>query len=337
MSNMLLLPFPTHGRFRVAPLLQLLLLAATCGPRLGSSAAPRVAVCLVGQARSYVNDAARAQLHAAVLEPLEPHADLFVRLDLGEHGVDRLTPLFSNNARIKALAFESRKPPAREENGCLTQGRAMFDKWRACFADVLAYEVSHPDVTYDFVVRVRPDMVASITLPRIACWEGLRDDVVWDHYPLYDMPPQSMSTTLLQPAARAEFVSDWLSLTSRRLAHVIFNVSDDLDACVSPTAPEPDPCHGRWGWVECRPLLRIKREAGAHVGTLLKTAPTTAHWRFAYGGAADLARCLDTDCGHIKLGQSGEESLAFPVTRGTFLEVDYKSPDIARKSMPKCI
>jgi hypothetical protein len=284
--------------------------------------AKRVAVCLVGQARSFVNPDLRANFNDTILAPLGANVDVFVHVDTGDVPVQQVLDLFSADARFVSVVVE--QSVQRSRANCQTRGWPQFDKWKSCYADVLRYEEEHA-VQHTWFLRVRLDLYSAVTLPPFECWKGLRKDVLWDHHTQF----RTSVNQTVDAVNNTFFISDWIALTSWKLAQVTYSVADDLDACVPVSPPTPDPCSGRWDWPECRLLARLNARAPeASVGILLKArAP---HWGIGNkpDGVVDLARCQDGwQCTRMKLGFCNQE-VPHSVALGpsVFFESDYEKP-----------
>lgn len=269
--------------------------------------APRVAVCLAGEARSLVAPAVRANLRGALLEPLGAGADVFAFLGAGklprarvEAAARELSPvvLCVEDARPARPALgppcappgaaRAAPPPADSDaRGCVTSGFAMYERLHRCFGAVQAHERA-VGVLYTHVLRARPDLALERALPPLppmrrgaarlgrraapAGWaNGSR--VLWDH------APRPRASRAPVPLRAVSFLADWLALVPRPLCASYFSAPALSYARCVPARPPPGAAAGpsgcagasRWRWNECRLLTALWRAAPP--GTLVAELP----------------------------------------------------------------
>ena len=314
-------------RLALARVLGLLLCsaAACCDPNLSAA---HVAVCLIGDASTFLHPVTQSFLDDALWSPLHAYADVFVHsIDAPRSLRAALDAHFAADGRYAAFAHSSSSTLALNV-ACVTEGWPVAMAARACYRDVLAYEAAY-NVTYDWFVRLRTDFLGRAALPLARCWRGMRgDNSAW------------VVHTRLEAA---EALSDGAALVPRSLASSLFNAADDFEACVNASSPEPNLCAELpWTAPQCRWLARLKAtNVSTPLGRLFAGKPhkqcSGATWH------ADLARCADGklftgtsgDCATLQLQRSGmllDATSDADVERGRFAADDY-----AHAPPPGCV
>ena len=145
------------------------------------AAAPRVAVCLAGAARSFVNPFVWGSIRDHVLraEPSSP-LDLFLVLGTGPEANPRIGLHPAPHPRLLEAALDALQPkrvrfqlwPQRFPCGKSSAGQ--FAKWAHCVEEVEAHEAEaagggrrgeRPPQLYDFIFKGRPDVAWLRPLP----------------------------------------------------------------------------------------------------------------------------------------------------------------------------
>ena len=192
---------------------------------------------------------------------------------------------------------------AKEE--CIRTGFEQFKRLAECMEKILEHEKSAGYV-YEFVLRIRPDILFHTELPPSHCWKGLRRDVVWDSDALF-FGDQNVR---VDKASRVDFIMDFFKIIPREHVEAYMSgIAKSYDACI-PEIQHTAANHAvggtellrklygddfsggcgkdkhRWRWNECRDIITLQK-MDIYVGRVQETYheahPVTA-----------LARCRDT-------------------------------------------
>mmetsp|Transcript_152650 Transcript_152650/g.489565 ORF Transcript_152650/g.489565 Transcript_152650/m.489565 type:complete len:429 (+) Transcript_152650:40-1326(+) len=294
-------PSPAHVPAAAAPPAQQPV-QASCE---SGSANVRIAICLVGEARAFVNDRLPSHMHAVLVKPLCGAAALDVYAHLGGFGqndVDPDKPLWKNPLEEERMLLESHvhrvagpfgsvksmqlyryayQPKPCDGGKCLCKGYGMQYKLRNCMDEIEAHE-SQQSFQYDFVLKVRPDFEYFRSLPLAPEWDHLRRDIVWTWIATKKgrglfkggFSAEFLHMDLL-PIDKVDFMDDNMAILPRKVARTYLHIADDIERCVPNVKPNPfsntDGCKNeRWWWNECRveTALRSIRDVNLTIGMM---------------------------------------------------------------------
>ena len=241
---------------------------------------PRIAVVIVGELRSSVREDYRAHQFYAIYRPLlglwvdtymaltapVPEYREFQRIHamLDAWYEPQFLSLMNTSEEVLAvnahLAFSHQKSNlSKNLSKCIGLGMGLDGtpkasprfyyaafKSRICMKAIQRFELTTGS-RYDFVLKARPDVEYTHSVPLQWRWKELSSSIVWDTAGP-TIPTESSSVK-----KRRQFVADWVHVLPRGVADAfLHDVASRYDECIPREAPEGNPCGHAWMWPECR-------------------------------------------------------------------------------------
>ena len=266
-----------------------------------------VAFCITGKLRSLANEVHRRNFLTAFYNPIKSfEPDTFFNLDRTEQ---------TENTAVLKILEDTFKPVDLSvvdiecnfswctNTRCISTGYSQFKRMAMCMEKIESHENSL-NFKYDFVVRVRPDLLFQTSLPHAICWLNLRRDVVWDSDTLF-FDDQKVQ---VRRASEVDFLIDTFKILPRELAtDYMKGIAMTYNNCIPEVNHTENTAIGdeqvlmlfsgnksiggcgrkniRWRWNECRALITLQI-MDVHVGRLQDPSHET-------GRGSDLCRCVD--------------------------------------------
>ena len=263
----------------------------------------RLAFCVSGALRSLANERQRINFVDTFYKPFEPSLDddkvsaivhTFLCLDESVQARD---------ANIMHDVIQALRPVDVEvasvtcdgswcnDRNCIRSGYEQFKRFDMCMDRIIERE-EEEGVKYDFIVRIRPDIVIHESLPRTHCWHNLRRDVIWDgdvqffggerNQFYFGDALREGTNRFVDTARNADSVSAFLNVIPRELAgdfmrgiarayescipevaHTDANLAIDGDRVLKKVFGDlfAGGCgrgNVRWRWDECRLLIQAQ-------------------------------------------------------------------------------
>lgn len=154
---------------------------------------------------------------------------------------------------------------------CSKHGYTMYKRYADCMDAVKKHE-ERIDATYDFVVRIRPDVLFIEGIPEAKCWKNLRRDIIWIKNPKFKKHAKLASADSLILA------KDYFEILPRNTAEAfIYGIRDEYLNCITAQTTLKFGFMGcgernkGWSWHECRTTRSLFR-MNATVGALERNA-----------------------------------------------------------------
>lgn len=276
---------------------------------------PKVAVCIVGDIRSFMRTDMQNNLHEAIYKPIaELHVDTFAFMG---NNVIKGNSLVKTDLNVAELVFGKSKPvmtqvsPKIDKKGAMTLfrpncqvlGYAEVARLRDCVNAISQHEIT-VGFQYDFILRTRPDIEYFESLPPAHCWTGLNPLVIWDMDTRFTTGIDKFHRQNVMSVKDADFVGDWLTLVPRDIAVKAFvTMADDFERCIPLEAPQERICgesNFRWGWPECRfKNAYYKADNRSLIGKFMTEKGANFQWN-------TLVRCLNANCTKV-MRQDGQQ------------------------------
>ena len=199
-----------------------------------------------------------------------------------------VTALKPADVNISAITCDK---PWCNDRSCIRSGYEQWKRFDVCMDRIITRE-EEKSITYDFVIRTRPDVVLHTSLPPSRCWYKLRRDVIWDgdvqffggdriQYHFGNIIREGTST-FIDAAQNADSVSAFLNIIPRKIADDFMRgIAAAYDECIPEVAHTAanlaiggdellKSLYGanfaggcgkgneRWRWDECRILIQAQ-------------------------------------------------------------------------------
>ena len=282
-----------------------------------------IATCVTGKLRSLVNEEHRENFLRAFYYPLRGfEVDTYFNLDSTSQ-TDNTDVLKALNHYFKpvdiSIVTVECKSAWCNDSECISSGFSQFKRMELCMDKVESQE-RRMNFRYDFVIRLRPDLLFRVSLPKAECWLNLRRDVVWDSDTLF----YGDQSRRVRSALEVDFLIDTFKILPRDLAtNYMKGVARTYENCIPEVDHVDNIASGgdqvlsqlfgdkftggcgknniRWRWNECRALVTLQM-MNVSVGRLQEPSLET-------GRGSDLCRCSDPQdvwCRNTTLQLTGE-------------------------------
>ena len=264
----------------------------------------RLAFCVSGALRSLANERQRINFVDTFYKPFEPNDNDADVISATVHTFLCLDEsVQTRDASVMRDVIQALRPVHVDVAGvtydgswcddpkCIRSGYEQFKRFDMCMDKIIARE-EEEGVKYDFIARVRPDIVTHESLPRTHCWHNLRRDVIWDgdvqffggerNQFYFGDALREGTNTFVDTARNADSVSAFLNVIPRELADDFMRgIAHAYNSCIPEVAHTGanlaiegdrvlktvfgDEFAGgcgrgnvRWRWDECRLLIQAQ-------------------------------------------------------------------------------
>jgi len=178
-----------------------------------------IALCISGQIRSLAQSAHRQNFLQTFVHPIK---DLNVKIFMDfNDDLQARNPAVLQAIRMDSLPVNITVTSTEcsadwcSDPSCIRKGYEQFKRLDSCMDMIVAYENSMK-IRFDFVIRTRPDLILTASLPGGACWLKLRRDIVWDSAAKFNA---GSAGKIVETALNTDFVADFFHIllgSSRR-------------------------------------------------------------------------------------------------------------------------